>query len=151
MFFRLTNSPAMFQTMINELLKDLINIEKLWSFIDVIIVETEMEEEHDELVKEILKILEENNLYVKPEKCRWKVREVDFLGVVIGLEGIKMKEEKVKLVLDWPVSKLVKNIQKFLRLVNYYRRFVEEFVKIVKPLHKKGTKVGMVNQTGEVI
>jgi len=136
MFFKLTNSPAMFQTKINELLKDLINIEKVWSFIDVIIVETEMEEEHDELVEDILKRLEENNLYVKPEKCKWKVREVDFLGVVIGLERIKTKEEKVKLVLDWPVSKSVKNIQKFLRLVNYYRRFVEEFVKIVKPLHK---------------
>ena len=129
MFFRLTNLPAMFQTMMNELLRDLINIEKVWSFIDVIIVETEMEEEHDELLEEILKRLEENNLYVKLEKCRWKVREVDFLGVVIGLEGIKMKEEKVKSVLDWPVSKSVKNIQKFLR-------FVEEFVKIVKPLHK---------------
>jgi len=112
----------------NELLRDLINIEKVWSFIDVIIVETEMEEEHDELLEEILKRLEENNLYVKLEKCRWKIREVDFLGVVIGLEGIKMKEEKVKLVLDWPISKSVKNIQKFLR-------FVEEFVKIVKPLH----------------
>ena len=129
MFFRLTNLPAMFQTMMNELLRDLINIEKVWSFIDVIIVEIEIEEEHDELVEEILKRLEENNLYVKLEKCRWKVREVDFLGVVIGLEGIKIKEEKVKLVLDWPVSKSVKNIQKFLR-------FVEEFVKIVKPLHK---------------
>ena len=115
--------------MMNELLRDLINIKKVWSFIDVIIVETEIEEEHDELVKEILKRLEENNLYMKPEKCRWKVREVNFLGVVIGLEGIKIKEEKVKLVLDWPVSKSVKNIQKFLR-------FVEEFVKIVKPLHK---------------
>ena len=129
MFFRLTNLPAMFQTMMNELLRDLINIEKVWSFIDVIIVEIEIEEEHDELVEEILKRLEENNLYMKPEKCRWKIREVDFLGVVIGLEGIKIKEEKVKLVLDWPVSKSVKNIQKFLR-------FVEEFVKIVKPLHK---------------
>ena len=129
MFFRLTNLPAMFQTMMNELLRDLINIEKVWSFIDVIIVETEIDEEHDELVEEILKRLEENNLYMKPEKCRWKIREVDFLGVVIGLEGIKIKEEKVKLVLDWPVSKSVKNIQKFLR-------FVEEFVKIVKPLHK---------------
>ena len=115
--------------MMNELLRDLINIEKVWSFIDVIIVEIEIEEEHDELVEEILKRLEENNLYMKPEKCRWKIREVDFLGVVIGLEGIKIKEEKVKLVLDWPVSKSVKNIQKFLR-------FVEEFVKIVKPLHK---------------
>jgi len=81
----------------NELLRDLINIEKVWSFIDVIIVGTEMEEEHDKLVEEILKRLEENNSYMKPEKCRWKVREVDFL---IRLERIKIKEEKVKLVLD---------------------------------------------------
>jgi len=87
-------------------------------------------------VEVILKRLEENNLYVKPEKCRWKVREVDFLGVVIRPEGIKIKEEKVKVILDWPVSKLVKNIQKFLKLINYYRRFVEDFMKIAKPLHK---------------
>ena len=64
MFFGLTNSPAMFQAMINELLR------------------------------------EENNLYVKPEKCKWKVRKVEFLGVVIGPEEIKMEKEKVKGVLE---------------------------------------------------
>ena len=122
--------------MMNELLRDLINIEKVWSFIDVIIVEIEIEEEHDELVEEILKRLKENNLYMKPEKCRWKIREVDFLGVVIGLEGIKMEEEKVKVVLNWPVPKSVKNIQKFLGLANYYRRFVKGFAKIARLLYE---------------
>jgi len=73
---------------------------------------------------------------VKPEKYKWKVREVDFLEVVIGLEGIKMEEEKVKAVLDWPVSKTVKDIQKFLGLANYYKRFVKSFAKIVRLLHK---------------
>jgi len=61
------------------------------------------------------------HLYVKPEKCKWKVREVGFLGVVIGLKGIRMEEEKVKGVLDWPTPKCVKDVQKFLGLANYYR------------------------------
>ena len=120
MFFGLTNSPAIFQTMMNELLRDLINTGKVAVFIDDVIVEMEEEEEHDEIVAKVVKRLEENNLYVKPEKCKWKIREVEFLEVVIGPEGIKMEEEKVKGVLDWPTPKCVKDVQKFLGSVNYY-------------------------------
>jgi len=76
MFFGLTNSPATFQAMMNELLRDLINMGKIAVFIDDIIVGMETEEGHDELVVEVIKRLEENDLYVKPEKCKWKVREV---------------------------------------------------------------------------
>ena len=94
----------------NELLRDLINTGKVAVFIDDVIVGTEMEEGHDELVVEVVKRLEENDLYVKPEKCKWKVREVEFLGVVIGLEGIKMEEGKVKGVLEWPTPKCVKDV-----------------------------------------
>ena len=96
MFFGLMNSPATFQAMMNELLRDLINIGKVAVFIDDVIVGMETEEGHDELVVEVIKRLEENYLYVKPEKCKWKVREVEFLGVVIGPEGIKMEKEKVR-------------------------------------------------------
>ena len=120
MFFGLTNSPATFQAMMNKLLRDLINTEKVAVFIDDVIVGTEDDEEHNKLVAEVVKRLEENNLYVKLEKCKWKVREVGFLEVVIGPEGIKMEEEKVKDVLEWLTPKYVKNIQKFLRLANYY-------------------------------
>ena len=70
MFFGLTNSPANFQTMINKLLRDLINTGKVTVFINDVIVRTENEEEYDELVVEIIKRLEENDLYVKPEKCK---------------------------------------------------------------------------------
>ena len=70
----------------------------------------ETEEEHDELVAEVIRRLEENDLYIKPEKYKWKVRKVGFLGVVIGLEGIKMEEEKVKGVLKWPTPKCVKDV-----------------------------------------
>jgi len=73
---------------------------------------------------EVIRRLEENDLYVKPEKCRWKVKEVGFLGVVIGSEGIKMEEEKVKGVLEWPTPKYVKDVQKFLGLANYYHQFI---------------------------
>ena len=121
MFFGLTNLPATFQAMINELLRDLINTGKVAAFIDDVIVGTETEEGHDELVAEIIKRMEENDLYVKPEKCKWKVREVEFLGVVIGPEGMKMEEKKVKDVVDWLTPKCVKDVQKFLGLANFYR------------------------------
>ena len=88
------------------------------------IVVTEIEERHEELVVEVIRRLEENNLYVKPEKCKWKVREVGFLGVVIELERIRMEEEEVKGVLDWPTLECVKDVQKFLGLVNYYCQFI---------------------------
>ena len=70
MFFGLINSPATFQAMMNKLLRDLINTEKVVAFIDNIIIETEEEEEHDELVAELIKMLEENDLYVKQRKKR---------------------------------------------------------------------------------
>ena len=66
------------------------------NFIDSIIVGTEIEEEHNKIVKEVVRRLVENDLYIKLEECKWKVQEVEFLGVVIGLEGIKMEEEKIK-------------------------------------------------------
>jgi len=121
MFFRLMNSPVTFQTMINKILQNLINTRKVVSFIDNVIIRIEEKEEHDELVEEVVKRLAENNLYVKPEKYKWKVKEVRFLGVVIELGGIRIEEEKVKGVLDWLELKCIKDIQKFLGLVNYYR------------------------------
>jgi len=135
MFFGLTNSPATFQAMMNELLRDLINTGKVAVFIDNVIVGMELEEGHDELVAEVIKRLEENDLYVKLEKCKWKVKEVGFLGVVIGPGRIKMEGEKVKGVLEWPMPKSVTDIQKFLGLANYYCQFIEGFAMVARPLH----------------
>ena len=64
------------------------------------IIGTEMEKGYDKLVEEVVRRLVENNLYIKPEKYKWKVREVGFLGVIIRLEGIKIEKEKVKDILD---------------------------------------------------
>jgi len=136
MFFGLTNLPATFQTMMNDIFRDLINKGDVAIFIDDVLVGTEMEERHEELVEEILRRLEEHDLYVKLEKCEWKVREVGFLGVVIGPDGIKMEKEKVRGVLEWPTPKCVKDVQKFLGLANYYRRFVKDFAEIARPMHR---------------
>jgi len=100
MYFGLTNSSTTFQTMMNDLFRDLINQGDTVTFIDDILVAIDMEEGHDELVEEVLKRLEENDLFVKLEKCKWKVREVEFLEVVISPKGVEMQREKVKEVLN---------------------------------------------------
>ena len=110
MFFGLTNSPATFQAMMNDLLRDLVVEEKIAVFIDDVMIATETEEEHDEIVEEVLRRLEENDLFVKPEKCMWKIREVGFLGVVIGEDRVRIEKEKVQKVIEWPVPKSVKNV-----------------------------------------
>ena len=135
MFFGLTNSPATFQAMMNDLLRDLVVEEKVAVFIDDVMVATEMEEGHDEIVEEVLKRLEENDLFVKLEKCVWKVKKVGFLGVIIREDEVRIEKEKVQRVIEWPVLRSMKYVQKFLRLTNYYRQFVKDFAKIAKPLH----------------
>jgi len=95
MFFGMTNSPATFQAMMNEILRNLINEGKVAAFVDNVLVGTEMEEGHNEIVEKILRRLEENDLYIKPKKCVWKARKIGFLGVVIGPNGIEMEAEKV--------------------------------------------------------
>jgi len=135
MFFGMTNLPATFQAMMNKILRDLINEGKVTVFVDDILVGTETEEGHDEIVKEILRRLEENDLYIKPEKCIWKVRKIGLLGVVIGPNGIEMEEEKVDRVLSWPEPKNMKDVRKFLGLANYYRRFIKDFARVARPIN----------------
>jgi len=119
----------------NEILRDMINEGKVAAFVDDVLVGTEMEEGHNEIVEEVLKQLEENNLYVKPEKCVWKVRKIGFLGVIIGPNGIEMEKEKVDGVLSWPEPKNAKDIRKFLGLANYYRRFIKDFAQVARPMN----------------
>jgi len=132
MFLGMTNLLATFQAMINEILKDLINKEKITAFVDDMLVGTETKEGHDEIVDEVLRRLEENNLYVKLEKCVWKVQKIGFLEVVIGPNGIEMEKKKVNRVLSWLMPKNIREIRKFLGLTNYYRRFVKDFARIVR-------------------
>ena len=68
----------------------------------------------------MLRRLEENDLFVKPKKCTFYATEVNFLGMIVGHDGIKMDQEKVKAILEWPELKMVKGVRSFLRLANFY-------------------------------
>ena len=126
--------------MINDLLRDLVVEEKIAVFIDDIMIAIDTKKGHDEIVEEVLRRLEENDLFVKPEKCMWKVREVGFLGVIIGEDGVRTEKEKVQEVIEWPIPKSMKDVQKFLGLANYYKWFVKDFSRIAKPLHEMTRK-----------
>ena len=134
-FFGMTNLPATFQTIMNEILRDLVNESKMATFVDDVLVETETEKRYDKIMEEVLKRLEKNNLYIKPEKYVWKVRKIGFLGVVIEPNGIEIEKEKVDGVLSWLEPKNVKNIRKFLDLANYYRRFIKNFAQVTRPMN----------------
>jgi len=90
MFFGLTNSPVTFQAIMNNILRDLIDTGDVVVFMDDMLVETEDKKKHDDIVEKILRRIKANNLYLKPEKCVWKVKEIDFLELVIRVNGIKM-------------------------------------------------------------
>jgi len=127
MFFGITNLLAIFQAMMNEILRDMINKEKVVAFMDDVLVETETEEGHNKIIEKVLKRLEENDLYIKPEKYVWKVWKIGFLGVIIGPNGIEMEKEKVDRMLSWLEPKNMKDVRKFLGLTNYFRRFIKDF------------------------
>jgi len=134
-FFGMTNLPAIFQAIMNEILRDLINEGKVIVFVDDVLVGTETEKGHDEIMEKILRRLEENDLYVKPEKYMWKVRKIGFLEVVIGPNRIEMEKEKVEEVLSWPESKNMKDVRKFLGLANYYRKLIKDFTQVARPMN----------------
>jgi len=140
MFFGMTNLLATFQEMINEIMRDLINEGKVAVFVDNVLVGTDGEKGHNEIVVEVLKRLEENNLYVKPEKYSWKTNKVNFLGVVMGQGKIEMEEDKVARVLNWLTPRTVRNVRKFLGLANYYRWFIKNFVVLLNMLTRKDEK-----------
>ena len=129
MYFGLTNSSATFQTIMNDLFWDLINQGDTATFINNILVATDTEEGYNELVEKILKRLEKNNLFVKPEKCKQKVREVEFLGVVIGPRGVEMQKEKVKGVLNWLVPRnIVMPQANFLQKITFDTLYINRFL-----------------------
>ena len=135
MFFGLSNSPATFQMMMNDIFRDLILRGKVIVYLDDILVFTNTREEHRQVVRQVLQILREHKLTCKPEKCEFEARETEYLGHIIGDGVVKMDPAKIAGVTEWPRPACKKDLQKFLGFVNFYRRFVSGFSKIAGPLH----------------
>lgn len=132
--FGLTNAPAVFQRLINEVLREFLG-KCAESFIDDLIVYTFKDlVEHITKVYAILETLLKNGLYVKLEKCEFHKTSVHFLGFVVSRDGISMDDVKVKAVLDWPAPSNVKQLQAFLGFANFYRRFIKDYSRLTTPL-----------------
>ena len=111
MYFGLCNSPATFQTTMNEIFLDMDDIMVI--YIDDLMIYTKtdnIQQEHERIVKKVLRCLEEHDLFVKPEKCTFSVQEVEFLGMIVSREGIKMDDSKVKAIKEWPTPKMVRGV-----------------------------------------
>jgi Reverse transcriptase (RNA-dependent DNA polymerase)/RNase H-like domain found in reverse transcriptase len=134
MFFGLTNSPATFQTMMNHILRDLINEGKVVVYLDDILIFTKDLIEHRKIVNRVLQVLRENKLSLKPQKCEFEKEEMRYLGMIIGRGEVQMDPAKVAAVGKWPTPKNKKEVQQFLGFANYYRRFIKGFSGIAKPL-----------------
>jgi len=136
MFFGLTNSPATFQTMMDNIFQEEVAQGWLCIYMDDMIIATEDDEVLHELhVNHILDKLEKFNLFLKPEKCKFHQQEVEYLGVLISNGSVKMDPIKVQGILEWPTPQTVKDVRSFLGFCNFYRVFIKNFSDIACPLN----------------
>ncbi|GJV28832.1 putative reverse transcriptase domain-containing protein [Tanacetum coccineum] len=131
--FGLTNAPAIFMDLMNRVCKPYLD-KFVIVFIDDILIYSKSEEEHEVHLKTILDLLEKEKLYAKFSKCEFWLKEVQFLGHVVNRDGIHVDPSKVESVKNWKTPESSTKIRSFLGLAGYYRRFIENFSKIAKPL-----------------
>ncbi|GJW89564.1 putative reverse transcriptase domain-containing protein [Tanacetum coccineum] len=131
--FGLTNAPAVFMDLMNRVCKPYLD-KFVIVFIDDILIYSKSEEEHETHLKTILDLLKEEKLYAKFSKCEFWLKEVQFLGHVVNRNGIHVDPSKVESVKNWKTPESPTEIRSFLGLAGYYRRFIENFSKIAKPL-----------------
>ncbi|KAL0198667.1 hypothetical protein M9458_007207, partial [Cirrhinus mrigala] len=140
--FGLSNSPSVFQSLINDIFsRDMLN-KFVIVYIDDILVYSENQQDHVNHVRAVLQRLIQHQLYAKLSKCEFHLSTVSFLGYIISAEGVTMDDNKVSAVLQWPRPQTLKELQRFLGFANFYRRFIRGFSQVAAPLTsltRKGT------------
>ena len=131
--FALTNTPSTFQDMMNHVFSDMLDV-GLLVYMHDILVYAQTHEDHDSRVKKVLEQLQENGLAGSPDRCIWQLQEVEFLGYIIGKNGMKMSPENVKAVLSWKRPGSLTDTQSFLGFANFYRRFIQNYLGVARPL-----------------
>ena len=138
--FGLTNAPATFQALINTTLCKYLDI-FVTAYLDNILIYTKSTlKEHIQEVKKVFKALQEADIRLRPDKCKFHVKTVKFLGSIITTDGIQMDNEKVKAIREWPEPKNLKEVQAFLGFANFYQRFIQGYSQICTPLTKMTKK-----------
>src|SRR6266436_5414500 len=135
MFFRLCNSPVTFQTMMNDILRDFIHNGEAICYMDDILIYSCTLSNHQRIICQVLTTLHKWRLFLKPEKCKFEQKEVEYLGLVISKDHVAMDPTKVRGVMEWPTPTKVKEVQSFLGFVNFYRKFIHNFSNVTHPLY----------------
>lgn len=130
--FGLTNAPATFQALMDDVLRGLDAFALV--YLDDILIFSDTEEDHSRHLDAVLARLAEHKLYAGKDKCAFALREVDFLGHVVGADGIKTDPAKVSAVRDWPQPRNVRDVRSFLGLTGFYRRFIKDYARVALPL-----------------
>ncbi|KAL5498599.1 hypothetical protein ACEPAH_1953 [Sanghuangporus vaninii] len=141
MFFGLCNAPATFQGFMNDIFREMIHEGIVIIYLDDILIFSNDLEEHRKRTRRVFEILRQNGLFLKPQKCEFEVDTVKYLGHIIGNGEVKMDPKKVAAVQEWPVPRNVRELQQFLGLGNWLRRFVKDYSSVVKPLTSLTGKV----------
>ncbi|KAL0154966.1 hypothetical protein M9458_049229, partial [Cirrhinus mrigala] len=131
--FGLSNSPGVFQALVNDVLRDMVD-QFIYVYLDDILIFSSSLQEHVQHVRRVLQRLLENGLFVKAEKCDFHAQSVPFLGYIVSAEGMRMDPEKIKAVVDWPSPDSRKALQRFLGFANFYRRFIRNYSQLAAPL-----------------
>lgn len=131
--FGLSNAPSTFMRLMNQILRPFIGSFVVVYFDDILIY-SKTKDEHMEHLKQVLQVLQENQLYINLKKCTFSTNKLLFLGFIVGEEGIQVDEDKVSAIRDWPVPKPVTEVRSFHGLATFYRRFVRDFSTITAPL-----------------
>jgi hypothetical protein len=135
MLYGMTNSPATFQTMMNDIFKDLISCGVVCIYINDILIFTKDLEEHRRVVRVVLDILRKHKLFLRHDKCEFKRTRIEYLGLIISDGKVEMDPVKVARVAEWPTPKSKREVQQFVGFVNFYRRFILDFSHIAQPLY----------------
>ena len=124
MYFGLTNSPATFQTMMNEIFDDLITQGVVSIYLDDILIFTSTLEEHRPISRMVMERLRSHKLYLRHEKCEFEKTRIEYLGVIISHNKVEMDPVKIAGVSEWPTPTNKKEVQSFVSFINFYRRFI---------------------------
>ena len=127
MFFGLMNSPTTFQTMMNNIFQDLIAEGVVCIYLADILIFTKTLLEHRNIVRKVLEHLQEHKLYLKPERCEFEWKWIEYLKVIVSEGLVEMDPFKVSGIAEWPVPWNKKEVQSFVGFINFYQRFIKDF------------------------